>query len=362
MDAFIDMEVVMRKKLNACVLWSIVLLIAVFGGCEKKSPNAPDEPGGPTVEELILQAGELPDPETHPLNETRTEYEEQRNDGLWVCTKTIIDAAEASEKFPFFDPVAEIIWPGAALQGKTIVSPTPERIIARRGPGTIVINNITGATVSSVRIDEVTLSNVLDAANEIIRSQPQSFPANLYISIDSVRSNEELALKLKANANFFSLFKASSKFDVSRDVEVSSFLVSLTQSFYTLIFERPPQIGDFFHNEVSASELEPFIGENNPPVYVSSVTYGRVFYMLIEATEANEVVNASLNASFIVGGFEGNVKHVSQLNGLRVSAFALGGDANESLNAVLGGIRSLDKFISSLKAAGVITTGKPLSY
>jgi len=348
-------------KLKNVLLGLAVLLLMTFAfGCK----DAPTESGtnNAAIEELIVQAGELPDPETHPLIEETFDYQEQRGDELWLCKKTKIDAAEAPDKFPFFDPIAEVIWPGAALQGRSITSPTPERIIAKRSSGTVLINNITGASVSSVNVDEVTQSKVLNAANEIIRNQPTAFPADLFISITEVRSNDELAWKLKANSSFFGLFKASSKFEISKRDEVKSFFVSLNQSFYTLIFERPPKISDFFHKDVTPKDLEPFVGKNNPPVYVSSVTYGRVFYLLIESVEEADTIKASLGASFIFGGFKGNVKHVSQLKSLSVQAFALGGDANEALNSVIGGIQNLDSFIESLRKGGVISTGKPLSY
>jgi len=271
----------MIKHKYVAAFLTVFLFVAIFFACTDDGPTGPSPD---TIGDLILKAGELPDPETHPIiQDTVGVIEKLIGNEMWSCSDIEINAAEAPERFPSFDPGAEVIWPGAALQGRSIQSPVPDRIVAKRSSGTVIINNITGAEVSSIHVGEVTHSNIINAANEIIRNQPQSFPANLQIGIEHVRSSEELALKLRANASFFSLFSASSKFEVSKDEQVSSFLVTLNQSFYTLVFERPSSIRDFFHEEVTVDDLRAFVGENNPPVYISSVTYGRVFYLLIES-------------------------------------------------------------------------------
>ena len=117
----------------------------------------------------------------------------------------------------------------------------------------------------------------------------------------------------------------------------------LTQSYYTLAFEPT---GPFFQESVTNADLNRYAGEGNPLVYVSSVTYGRIFYLLVESTAEEDSVDASLSASFIFGGFSGRVRHVSHLADLNIKAFALGGRQESLIEGVRGGVSGLDNFLS----------------
>lgn len=356
----------MRTTIITVASLFVVLLIGV--GCQKQRPVGPEEDSNlddlerkTEIDNLIKTAGDYTEPDTSYSEDTVIE-DETRGNEVWRCTRTTVDARLAPDRFSIFDPNAEVIWPGAALQGKSIQFSTPDPIIAPRAGGTVIINNITGTQLSSVSLPEVTHSNVINAANEIIRNQSDRFPADVAISFARVRSKEELALKLGASASFFSLFSAKAKFEITEKEDVSTFIVTLSQSFYTLVFERPSRASDFFKEGVTANDLKPFAGLGNYPVYVSSVTYGRTFYLLVSAVEDAETMKGSLSASFIFGGFDGSFTHVSSLKGLYVQAFALGGDSQEALNAVIGGIGSLDDFIAHLRSAADIRLAKPLSY
>ncbi len=355
----------MKQLHSAALLVLSLVLSLVFLVCKQAdqatSPETEDADRITAIDNLIKAAGDYTEPDSS-YSETKVVEEESRGIELWRCVRTTIDARLAPDRFSIFDPNAEVIWPGAALQGKSIQFPTPDPIIARRAGGSVIINNITGNPLSSVSLAEVTQSNVISAANEIIRNQSDKFPADVAISYARVRSKEELALKLGANASFFGLFSSKGRFELTDKEEVSTFIVTLSQSFYTLVFERPARAADFFHQEVTANDLKPFVGPGNYPVYVSSVTYGRTFYLLVSAVENAETIKASLSASFIFGGFKGDFTHVSSLKGLYVQAFALGGDAQEAFNAVIGGIGSLDNFIAHLRNAADIRLAKPLSY
>lgn len=345
---------------------ALCVLTSPFG-CgkeEKKKVLGPDDPApGTGIEALVQSAGEVPDPPTHPLIETPSEGDSTSGEDQWHCRYKHVSIADAVDRFPMFDPISEVIWPGAAVQGASIAHSPPDRIPVPRSSGTVLISStINGAQVSSVTVPTVSQSAVLNAANQIIASQPSSFPANLFFDIQRVQSDSELRLRLKANASFFDIFSASSQFSLDYTSHTSTFLVNLTQSFYTLTFERPAEIADFFASSVTETDLSPFVASGNPPCYISSVTYGRIFYMIVQADESADSVNASLSASFVVGGFSGSAEHVSRLRGLSVKVFAYGGDAGAALTSVIGGIGSLDDFIRSLRDGGVITTGKALSY
>ncbi len=339
-----------------------LLLCLIVIGCNKRSPLEP-EVSGSTITQLVARAGELPESRDQSSETIGTPEDSLDSNGqAWSCVTTRHYVAEASGEFPKFDPNTEVIWPGAALQGATITSPTPERVVAPRGGGTVILNNITGASISSVTVPEVTHATIINGANAIIAAQPSAFPARFTLRADQVRHSSELAVKLNANASFFGLFNSSASFGFDERDSYNRFLVQLNQSFYTLVFERPSSIDGFFAPSVTAADLDPFVGPGNPPVYVSSVTYGRVFYLLVESTDDAKTVEASVNASFLGIDGGGSTKHVSQLASVRIRAYALGGEAKAAFDAVRGGAASLDAFLDALKAGNDIATAVPLSY
>lgn len=353
--------------MNAKTIIFASLLSLHLTACDS-SVNTSLEDSSEKIEGLIMAAGEPAEPDTFFVaTVSDISFEEIDTFGeAWSCRITEYDRRTAPDEFKVFNPNVDVIWPGSALQGHSIQLATPDPIIAPRGSGTIVIGDINGSDVATVDVSTVTLSTVTEAANTIIKNHPGSFPADLSLTIKRIRSEEELSIEAGANAGFLGLFKSKAKFELSEDLHVKSFLVSLVQPFYSLTFDRPQSISDFWADSVTERDLAPFMGSGNPPVYVSSVTYGRIFYLLIEAVGSDQEIEASLDASFIAGGFgggiNGNVKHVSELDQLKIQVFALGGDQGEVLNAIKGGSPSLDQFLQSIERGNDITLAKPLSY
>lgn len=354
----------LTQKIYISLLFILVLIAVFITVCSKdENPTGiDDKTRDAKIQTLVESAGDYAEADTNYV-ETKEEVEKVENNVLYLCTRKSVDASLARGRFTLFDPNSEVIWPGSALQGKSIQYHTPDPIIAPRAGGKIIINNITGTETSSVEIEKATHSNVLDAANEIIRSQSDKFPAQLSLSYTRVRSKEELALSLSAGGGFFDLFEANSNFELEESGEVTTYLITLFQSYYTLIFERPERASDFFAKDVTVEDLNPFIGEGNYPVYVSSVTYGRVYYFLISSTESASEVSASVSASFDLGfldvGGSGYYNQVKDLSQLRVQAWAYGGDTGTALSAITG---NLYRFLEEVKNDNNIKLAKPVSY
>lgn len=280
---------------------------------------------------------------------------------IWICRQFERSAHQAYDQYALLRPNSDVIWPGAALQGGSIRRSTPDPITARRGSGKVVITNITGTSRSSIAVPEMTISNVIGAANEIISVQSNEFPASLSISFQRVRTREELQFALNASAEFL-VFSGAASLDFTQSDTVARFLVSLTQSYYTLVYERPSDPSDFFHDEVTADQLQTSVGIGNPPVYISQVNYGRVFHLLIEADASYSELSSAISTDFIFGGGDIDGRHLSSFNNLRVQCFAIGGDQEDAISAVQGGLTSIDSFLTTLKHGSEIGEAVPLAY
>ena len=288
------------------------------------------------------------------------------NENEWVCTRQTYDISKVPDEYPTFDPNAGIIWPGNLLQGASLKDATPRVINVARGPGKIVMDLNSGQQFASREVNISDFGNTKDAENFLVESAYDggegNFAANFSMTVSQVQSMEELALNMDANVkSLSSSFKTRIGFQ--RTDQKTRFLVSLKQSFYTMVFQTPTQIEDFFGAEVSPSDLDPYTGPGNPAAFISSVTYGRLFTLLIESSSSRSEMEAAISAEFKGGVYKGggsaNVKKINELNEINIKVFALGGDGEKTLGASYG---NMEEVIDALAKAGDIRTGKPLSF
>jgi hypothetical protein len=92
----------------------------------------------------------------------------------------------------------------------------------------------------------------------------------------------------------------------TRAVRTHSVMVKFVQEMFTVRVadEQLPQPGDFFGQDASMTDLDALsgqgrIGANNLPVYVESVTYGRVMYFSLRSTDVDtaEELRVAMQAS-----------------------------------------------------------------
>lgn len=306
----------------------------------------------------------LPDPEEYD-RETPIQPDTHPVPGV-VCSWTRREVSLGSQTYPALAPHADVVYPGADLQGRTLNDGIPAPITAPRSGGSIVMANANGSLRSSEELEEVSLANVTEAINSILRNQEEEFPADLTISISRLRAREEMQLELNANAGFFGLFDLSSNFDWREEFDVSRFLVTLRQNFYTIAFERPPNANEFYAPGTAPSDFEQQVYEGNPACYVSEVTYGRVFYLLVQARSEEAAMSATLSANIELGVFggggDGSYRYVEDFHDMTLKAYAYGGEQDAVIAAIEGGLDSLNDFMADLRTANDLLSAKPISY
>jgi hypothetical protein len=336
--------------------------LVLVGAAGLLLPACGDDAAAPeplTFDEVLDSGGEFEDVEAATVvadSATTTAVIGNEN---WICTTRTYDVTKAPTDFPLFDPNSEIVFAGNLLQGASLDQATPSPIPVRRGDGTVVVTLVNGAPMGVSReVADVSLSGVFDAVNEIISQNPGEVPARFSFTMERVDSEQQMALAM--NMSYSNLFgSVASALSFSRNRRYNRFLVQLTQSFYSVAFELPTAYGEMFADDVTPDALAPYVGPGNPAAFISSVTYGRIFYLLIESTERVDSISASINTSF--GGFKGGAsgKYVGELENLVVKAFALGGEAGSALQAVTSDFDQLKTFLAQ---GGTIGTGVPISY
>ena len=353
----------MKKHVLATTVW-VAFGLSACGGTE----------GSTTFEEVIAVGQEI---ESFPASRTQEvveeseptaeDYERTENNQTirerFVCTRKKVSVLDGSGSFPLFNTSADVIYPGSLLQGKTLSDATPSPIVVKRAGGTVSYDLINGNLEPSFGVEEVTKSSITSAMNNIIAQSTGAVPANFQLDIIQIESKEQLALELGIDVSTFTT-KVSADLSFSAEQEFNRSLVRLKQSYYTMSFDLPTSLEEVFDPSVTPEQLSTYVQADNPATFISSVTYGRIFYMLIESTSSRQEMSAKLNVAY--GAFsnsaEGSlgVEAMRELKDLKIKVIAYGGDAETTFQ--LTGETTLQELANRLGQSTDIRVGLPLSY
>lgn len=351
----------MKKLFTFCILG------LAWIACNKQDTATPIE-NYDNYDQVIDAGGppeEPPAPSTEVLGEALAD--ETQNGELWRCTSRTLKVGYSTggqNGFPQFNPNASVIYPGSLLQGKSLNKATPDVVAVERAGGTISIDILDGSATSFFEVEQVTKSSITNASNAIIAGSTGTIPANMEFSYEKIQSKEQMAAALKVDYhNAFA--EIEGKLSFSSDKEYSRTIVNLTQSYYTMSYDIPTSLDRVFAPSVTPSDLAKYVGPGNPATYISDVTYGRIYMLLIETTSSESEMDAAVNASFngVVagGGVEAEASKLSSLQNLKVKLFAFGGEASSTL-LTIGNAGDLQTLTELLAEGTDIRTGKPISY
>ena len=366
----------MKAIIKNTVYVSIALaLLTMSFSCSKDEPaNDPNDPSNLTFEEVIASGGEI---DSYPLSRTTevinegepmNEDYDREEDGetiteRFICSTQTVSVLDGNGQFPLFDTSADVIYPGSLLQGATLSNATPSPIVVDRAGGTISYNLNNGNLSSSFTVEEVRKSTIQDGMNNIIANAGDVVPANFQLDIVQIESESQLALELGIEVETFTT-QVSSDMSFSTEQTFNRTLVKLNQSYYTMSFDLPTSLDDIFAPTVTPQQLDVYVQDNNPATFISSVTYGRIFYMLIESTSSREEMDAKLDLAY--GAFNNSleaelgVSAMEELSDLKIKVIAYGGDAAGSFQ--LAGETNISDIANKLAESTDIRAGLPLSY
>jgi thiol-activated cytolysin len=371
------MENQIKQKKNklgilASLLLSSVLILFLFTSCSDNGTSVdPDEVQ--TFEQAIARGGETESfPETRSVDtlavaapniDDRVSENDNSITERWICTSKTLSVLDGNGQFPLFNTNADVIYPGNLLQGKSLSNATPSPIVVERAGGTISYDLNNGNLSSTFTVDRVSKSSIQNAMNNIIANAGEVVPANFQLDIEEVQSESQLALEMGLNVSTFTT-KVRSNMSFSTDRKYNRFLVKLTQSYYTMSYDLPTSLGQLFDESVMPEQLATYVQQDNPATFISSVTYGRIFYMLVESTSSKQEMAAKLDVSY--GAFrnkaEGSVDVDSfqEMNNVKIKVIAYGGDAAGTFE--LAGEATIQNVADKLAESTDIRAGMPLSY
>lgn len=281
-----------------------------------------------------------------------------------ICTTQQVKWSAEYDELNLLDPKNEVIYPSAPIDATSVKTGayTPLSNI-QRGPATISISLLTQPGTKPYRVvEEPSLSSIRDAINELLHdASPGSTPAFVNFSIEEIRAQKELDVAVQANFKGFGASVASS-FNFSSSTVKSRFLLKFYQKYYTIDVDLPNTPCDYF-KPGQLPEISQFNGTS--PVYVSSVTYGRMVYFMIESSSSAEAMKTALNVSVkkwgMGAGLDLNYSQKQMIEQSQISALIVGGNADSAVKAV-SGLQGLIDFITEDGDFSPTSPGVPIAY
>lgn len=347
----------MNKQFKFIGVFILTVGVSIMSSCKKDISPGQDV----SFEEVLSSGGEFDSFSNHKILTNISTSSVPVDSGNWNCTNSTWNVLQGNQEFPLYDPNVSVVYPGSLLQGASLNNATPDVIAVKRGGGTVSIDIINGSGSVYVNVNEVKKSHITQALNDIINDNNKVMPARFTFQHEEIKTKEELSLSLGLNAEITPV-TAASNLSFSNEDEANHFLVVLNQSFYTMSYDIPSSFNDFFDPSVTPMDLAKYVGPNNPACYVSDVTYGRVFYLLIESTSSAIKINAAINLSFSNAPVSGEIEtnYLSSLENLSVKVLALGGSTASTFSAISA--TQLSTLTTQLAKSADLKAGVPLSY
>lgn len=345
------------KKQFLIISLFLASLIITFDSC-KKDDMLKEEV---SYEQVLKSGGEFAEFNNYKVLTNVSTSSVPVDSGSWNCTNSTWNVLQGNTDYPLYDPNVSVVYPGSLLQGASLDNATPDVIAVKRGSGTVSIDIINGSGSVYVNVPEVKKSLITQALNNIVNSNNKVMPARFTFKHELVKTKEELSLALGLNLEIAPV-TAVANLSFSNESSSNHYLVSLKQSFFTMSYDIPYTYDNFFDTSVKPMDLAKYVGPNNPACYVSDVTYGRVFYLLIESTSSKMQITAAINLTFDGAPVSGNIdaNYLSSLENLSIKVVALGGGTTSTFSAI--NTTTLNSLTTLLGQSSDLKTGVPLSY
>lgn len=329
------------------------------------SKESEEQPISLASENLDSYVKSLQDPLQDPVGKGSLQEPEQIGDVLeeidedqnLYCECRKYKASATFDENMILDPQTGVIYPGAILDGNSISDGSYKQIVLNRAPLTISTNFMNIDTDCKTTVNNPVVSEVRSAIKKMLYDSNinGTTPAKMTFKVEQVRSQEDLSLAIGASFKMGSN-KVSEKFNWANSTIKSRFLLKYNQVYYTIDVDAQ-KASDFFAPTVTAQEFKAAIGSNTTPVYVSSVSYGRVAYICIESTQEADVVKNVLDAT--VNCLSSNISVSTEFTKSSVSKSItyqgtyIGGSAEDAAKTVQGGagledlIKNINEYIAN---------------
>lgn len=311
-------------------------------------------------DEFILSLGYLDISDLVPKSETDclADCPSDGQEGEEWCSYVHYTETRHAHDLAAFQANSATLWPGNVVRGRDAQRGVLTPVGLRRAPVTfsVSLQNLGYSPVG--HIEDPSLSAFRQERNRILAGGTSGkTPAKISYQIHRVFDESQVAVAVGASLDW-APGSFSSLFDFSDHTQVTKILVDFEQAYYTIDVDTPVLPSDLFADDVALEQLEDFMGDDDPPLYVQSVTYGRRVLFSLESQRTESEVRVALEASLgsvVAGGVELATEHRSVLEESRISALILGGAGGDAVKTVTG----YDGLLEFIQAGGDYSDSSP---
>ena len=244
----------------------------------------------------------------------------------------------------------------------------PQQISLDRSKGRISVD-LPGMVGGDSYVDaNPTVSGMQEGVNTLLNRWHEKYaaknatPARMQYESTSAYSMNQLKAKFgsdfeKVGANLKFDFEAVNKGE--KQIEV----VDFKQIYYTANFDAPKNPSDVFAPGVTVDQLKARgIDEKTPPVYVSSVSYGRQMYVKFETTSKSTELKAAIDAVIKGVPIKAESEWARILKDTKVTVSIVGGNADRAGRVVTGTVEDLKSLIQEGATFSTQNPAVPISY
>ena len=338
------------------------LSLATLFGCTTEL-GVETAPQGESIDDYIASLPYLP---VDPPQVIQGQAGEPSRDGDYQCVTENLKETRQYDRIVAYAANSDSLWPGALVGADSVLSGLFTQMVLPRQPITISVSLENLGGTKQATITDPSLSSYREALSSIVDAEiTGSTPANLYSEIEQVHSQQQLDMALGVQASWgLGVASLKSSFNFSQQEVRSRYLVKYTQAYYTVDLDAPSSPSAMLNPLVTLAEVKEHMDATRPPVYVSSITYGRMVLFTFESEYSAEEMGAALEFAYS-GGYDVSgqvsVTYKDILSKSKITAFILGGNAMTAVQT----IDSYEKLIDFIKSGGNYSRespGAPIAY
>lgn len=346
-------------------------IVLPFAGCSSDSPTQ----SGPEPADVNTYVGTLPAwsvisppmADADAATGTPTVANKTIDGGPYECTTTPYSITRTPDRVVTLNPDVEILWVGALLQGKGHlggIGQLGELPIRQRAPLALSIDLLTEGNTQVV--DNPTVATVTSGIGQLIEAAQfagHTAGSNIFYTKETAHSFTQAALSMGLSGKYMGAsIKAALSANISSETRtVTAYFVHRMFNVSMVIPQTPDAVfSDAFTQSMLQEQIDQGrIGADNPPVYVSSVAYGRILMFSFTSSASMTKINATLEALYNGGEFGGSLSAELQqvLDNASIQVVTVGGDPNAALALIRA--NNLDEYFA---ATAPLTTARPISY
>jgi len=295
-----------------------------------------------------------------------------RQNVVYACTDVPYTLSKNPQQIVIYNPDQDILFPGALIQGRSHRAQAGSLLgitVKQRTPINVSIPGFSFPSGANFRtVDSVDQAHVAQAIGSIVGTATAGglqTPTASTFEMRTYNSEKEFALQAGLSGKYLG-FSGSASGSTSRNSSESTVAVQFYQRMFDVVVAAPQTPAGWFSSGFTPARLQEqidagFMGSDNPPIYISQVTYGRSMMFTMTSTASESEIRTTLNASykFVTGqaALTLTARQQTILAESRIAITSIGG--NDSATAAM--IQSGD-WRAYFTASAPLSTAAPLSY